>query len=200
MPKTLSFPQIENLSPAETRKEYTRLRDIFQKRVKRLAEAGYTQKAAPYQPGGYYFFPKQKDLMNRAGVKPLTEAQRTGMLKTLIKDLTNLIGPSAKESPVSIKGIREKKRRENAAVLTSLQSAGYDRISQSTLKNFGRFMDEMRKMYGKKNPNSEEQAEFFNSLKYRTKRKETRTIVDLWREYERNGFKPDYGSQDLFAT
>ena len=58
----------------------------------------------------------------------------------------------------------------------------------------------MRNRYGSKNPVSEEQAEFFDSLKYNTKRKSTQTLVDLWEDYVNNDYAPDESNIDLFRV
>lgn len=198
-----SFSEIEKLSVKELRREYTTLRDIFQKRIKRLEQAG-SERAKPYLSGAWAYIPTLAERAKIPGLRNLTEDQKRGDLIFAVKELTNLVGRSERNLPasgvLSITGLRRQRSERETGVLNALHEAGYERISKSTLRNFGRFMDAMREQYGKKLPNSEEMAEFFDSLKYNTKRRSTQFIVDLWREYERNGYQSDYGSQDLFAT
>ena len=200
--RRMSYNELGKLSYPELRKEYTKLRDIFSKRVKRLAATG-SQKVTPYQEGGYSFFPKLVDFAESRGVVGKgVEIQKAALLRD-VEDLTNLLGQRAGDYKITeysfgLEGMRKKRKGQNAKILESLHDAGYEHISKTTLSSFGRFMDEMRRMYGKKNPNSEEQAEFFDSLKYNIKRRSTQYIVDMWREFERNGYELNNGNIDLF--
>lgn len=198
-----SFTSINAMTEAQLRKEFTTMRDIFQKRVKRLAASG-SKKAEPFLPGGYREIPTLKQMYGSDYSKGLTAAQRVEMLRTEVKDLANLLGRREQGRIVgtefSISALMLKRKAYDEQIVNSLHNAGYEHISKSTLRNFGKFMDAMRTQYGKKLPNSEEMAEFFDSLKYNTKKRSTQFIVDLWTEFEKNGYEPDHGNQDFFAT
>ena len=106
----------------EVRKEYTRLRDIAQKRIKRLAKAGYTDTEV-YQRN-YKHYPKL------AGIKSDSElAQR-------LSDLSRFV--SARSS--TVKGLRERE----AKVLKTLHENEYDFVNEGNLKDFGEFMEQYR--------------------------------------------------------
>ena len=177
------------------RREYTRLRDIFQKRVKRGAEQGL-KTSQLYLKGQYGYIPTLKEREQLPYLRGQGAEVMKRDLQFRLQELKRLVGEGIGSISRSIKMTRER----DEAVLTALSNAGYEHITKSTLKNFGRFMDAMREQYGKKIPNSEEMAEFFDSLKYNTKRKSTAFLVKLWEEYQNNGMEPDYGSQDLFST
>ena len=197
--KQLSFTQIDTLSESELRKEYTVMRDIFTKRIGRLSKA-YPSRAAPYQPGGWAYVPTLKEIAQKPYMKYGGAEQRTADLRFRVKELTNLLGENINEVPLSIKGIKAQKKGRQEAVVKALKEAGYEHISKSTLRNFGRFMEAMRTQYGMKNPMSEEQVEFFNSLKYKTKRYGAARIKALWEDFVKNGFQSDDTNADLFAT
>ena len=198
----LSFEELGQLSFGALRKAYTTMRDIFQKRIKRLSAAG-NSRAEPYLPGGYNFFPTLKEFSKIRGLQGADEETMRRALLVEAQDLTNLLGVRTARGVISdealaLSVLTRKRKTVNNRVLESLHAAGYEHISASTLQAFGRFMDQMRSMYGRKLPNSEEMAEFFDNLKYNTKRRSTQFIVDLWREFEKNGYKSDDGNQDLF--
>lgn len=198
-----SFSEIGEMSIKELRKEYTVLRDIFEKRRKRGEKAGIEQFKI-YAPGEWAAVPTLTLIRQYEKMQDLTleEVQRDLIFR--VRELTNLVGTRENGLPaigtLSISGKRKQKKEDNAKLVKALHEAGYEHISASTLKNFGRFMDEMRKQYGKKLPNSAEMAEFFESLKYNTKRRATQFIAQLWEEYKNNGYEPTYGSYDLFRT
>lgn len=179
----------------EMRKEYTKLRDIFQKRVKRAAAQGYRQ-AAPYLKGNYGYIPTLKEQAQLPYLKNVGPEVKNRDLEFRLNELRRLVS----EGVSSIRRQVQLSRERDTAVIQALRNAGYEHITQSTLKSFGRFMDQMREQYGKRLPNSEEMAEFFDSLKYNTKRKSTSYLVQLWEDYKNNDYEPDNGNVDLFAT
>ena len=106
----------------QVRKEYTRLRDISQKRLKRLAAAGYTDTEV-YQRNVKHY-PKLKDIKSKSEL-----AQR-------LSDLSRFVGSSQS----TVKGI---KAREQKA-LETLRESGYTFVNESNLKDFGDFMEQYR--------------------------------------------------------
>ena len=106
----------------EVRKEYTRLRDISQKRLKRLAAAGYTNTEV-YQRN-YRHYPKLKDIKSKSEL-----AQR-------LSDLSRFVGSS--QSTVS--GLKEREKK----VLKTLKKSGYKYVNESNLSYFGEFMEYYR--------------------------------------------------------
>jgi len=106
----------------EVRKEYTRLRDISQKRLKRLAAAGYTDTEAYKRNVNHY--PKLKDIKSKSEL-----AQR-------LSDLSRFVASS--QSTVS--GIKKREQK----VLETLGEHNYDFVNEGNLKAFGDFMEEYR--------------------------------------------------------
>lgn len=106
----------------QVRKEYTRLRDISQKRLKRLAAAGYTNTEV-YQRNVKHY-PKLKDIKSKSEL-----AQR-------LSDLSRFVGSSQS----TVKGIRSRDQK----TLQSLKESGYDFVNESNLKDFGDFMEQYR--------------------------------------------------------
>ena len=177
------------------RKEYTKLRGIFQKRIKRAVKQGLKE-AKLYDKGEYGYVPKLAELPELPYLQGQNKDVLFRDLQFRLQELKRLVGEGI--GSLSRSSLLTKER--DAAVLKALSNAGYSHITRSTLKNFGRFMDAMREQYGKKLPNSDEMVEFFDRLKYNTKRKSTAFLIQIWEEYSENGMEPDYGSQDLFYS
>ena len=106
----------------EVRKEYTRLRDISQKRLKRLSAAGYSNTEV-YQRNVHHY-PKLKDIKTKSEL-----AQR-------LSDLSRFVGSTQS----TVKGL---KAREQKA-LETLRESGYTFVNESNLKDFGDFMEQYR--------------------------------------------------------
>ena len=106
----------------QVRKEYTRLRDISQKRLKRLSAAGY-ENTDVYQKNVKHY-PKLKDIKSKSEL-----AQR-------LSDLSRFVGSS--QSTVS--GLKEREKK----VLKTLKKSGYKYINESNLSDFGDFMEYYR--------------------------------------------------------
>lgn len=104
------------------RKEYTRLRDIAQKRLKRLAAAGYADTQTYKQNAAHY--PKLKDIKSIFDL-----AQR-------ISDLANFV-----KSPGStVSGLKSRRRK----TLEKLHEHEYSFVDESNLDAYGEFMEEYR--------------------------------------------------------
>lgn len=207
--KPKSFSEIEKLPERELRSYYTNVRDIFRKQIQRLKKTN-PQKAEIYSEEKFY--PKLSDRRTNPPeyLKGASAEVFHRDLIRLAQTLTDLIprrDPSGKMI-VSELGYnlpskeyeRERKKLINEKIVKSLKESGFEHIPKSQLKKFGRFMDAMRKQYGKKIPDSDTMAEFFNNLTYSTKKKSLKTIVDLWEEYKNNGYQQPNGSEDLFST
>ena len=106
----------------EVRKEYTRLRDISQKRLKRLAAAGYSNTEV-YQRNVYHY-PKLKDIKTKSEL-----AQR-------LSDLSRFVGSTQS----TVKGLKAREQK----TLESLRESGYTFVNESNLKDFGDFMEQYR--------------------------------------------------------
>lgn len=113
---------LDNGKEKQVRKEYTRLRDISQKRLKRLAAAGYTDTEV-YQRN-YKHYPKLKDIKSKSEL-----AQR-------LSDLSRFVGSSQS----TVKGIKER----NKQTLDTLKEHGYGFVNESNLRDFGDFMEQYR--------------------------------------------------------
>ena len=106
----------------EVRKEYTRLRDISQKRLKRLAAAGYTNTDV-YQKNVHHY-PKLKNIKTKSEL-----AQR-------LSDLSRFVASTQS----TVKGIKAREQK----TLESLKESGYTFVNESNLKDFGDFMEQYR--------------------------------------------------------
>ena len=102
------------------RQEYRRLRDIAQKRLKRLEVS---------EPGSMAY------KANKGRYGP-TKSMSTEQLRQLLPDLAKFI--AAKTGSVS--GIREQRSK----ALKTLHEHGYTGITKANLQAFGEFMDELR--------------------------------------------------------
>lgn len=107
---------------AAVRKEYTRLRNIARKRLKRLEQAGYEESQAYKR--NIYHYPK------------LSEIQSDYDLMGRLSDLSRFI--TAKGSTVSGRKEIESK------TLETLHSHGYNFVTSDNLQAFGDFMEEYR--------------------------------------------------------
>ena len=104
------------------RKEYTRLRDITQKRLKRLAAAGYADTQTYKQNVAHY--PKLKDIKSIFDL-----AQR-------LSDLANFV-----KSPGStVSGLKSRRQK----TLEKLHEHEYSFVNESNLDEYGEFMEEYR--------------------------------------------------------
>lgn len=103
----------------EVRKEYTRLRDISQKRLKRLAAAGYTDTEVYQKNVSHY--PKLKDIKSKSEL-----SQR-------LSDLSRFIASSQS----TVKGIKEREKK----VLEKLHEHDFNFVTESNLSDFGEFME-----------------------------------------------------------
>lgn len=106
---------------SETRKEYTRLRDILNKRIKRIQESDFAnQGIAGKFPGG---LPKLADIAP--------------------EDLPYLLQQAAtalKSNSGSLKGLQQRKR----SAIESFRERGYTQINESNFNDFVKFMEEAR--------------------------------------------------------
>lgn len=107
---------------AAVRKEYTRLRDISQKRLKRLKAAGLDDTQVYLR--NYKHYPKLKDIKSDSE------------LAARLSDLARFI--TAKGSTVS--GQKDIMKKS----LSTLHDTGYTFVNESNFRDFGKFMEEYR--------------------------------------------------------
>lgn len=161
---------LEQLGEKELRKEYSRLRDIAQKRLQRLSEGGYETSVA-YR-------------MNRDRYKKLRDIRSTGELVERLSDLSRFI--EARSSSVTgQKGIERDR-------LASLKESGYDFVNRQNLREFGEFMNYMKSLFPK-HPSASAEVASALFAGYREKRAQAKTPQEMhdlftaWLEKE----KPD---------
>lgn len=176
-------------------KEYMRMRAAFMKRAKRAQAAGMKE-ASIYLKGGYAYLPSITEIKKL----PYLTGANADVYKRDLSRRLEITERLLSTGTASLKAYRARQRERDAAIINTLHDNGYEHISKSNLKKFGQFMDAMREQYGKRLPNSEQMAEFFDSLKYNTKRKSLDYILDLWGEFESNGYEPDPDNYDLFRS
>lgn len=124
----------------QIRAEYTRLRDIAQKRIKRLGESEWadTKLYRKYAAG----FPKLSDIQNRTN------------LSYQLAALSRFV--AAKTTTVS--GLKH----QRAESLKTLKQHGYGFVNIQNYKQFGEFMEDYReKMIGKKQRPSDQVADLY---------------------------------------
>ena len=105
----------------EIRKEYTRLRDILQKRIKTIQKSEFSGQGIAGQ------FPQ--------GLPKLAEI-RPEDLPYLLQQAATAINSSSG----SLKGLRHRR----SETIKSLQERGYTNIDESNISSFARFMEESR--------------------------------------------------------
>ena len=117
---------LKKLGEVEVRKEYSRLRSIAIKRLKRLSESEFSKSNAYQQNVGK--FPKISDIK--------TEGELRYRLINLVRFTT---------SPMST--IRGQRANIRQTVIT-LKEHGYDFVTSQNLPKFGEFMDYARSVLG----------------------------------------------------
>lgn len=119
LPNNISL-ELRN-SPGAVRKEYSRLRDIQQKRIKRLKSAGYDDIKAYRMNANHY--PKLKDIKSNQEL-----SQRLSDLARFIYSDTTV---------TKLNRIRNK-------ALATLHENNYTFVTKENFKEFGQFMEEYR--------------------------------------------------------
>lgn len=146
---------------SQVRKEYTRLRDISQKRLKRLEKAGYTDTEVYKRNVNHY--PKLKDIKTKHE------------LAARLSDLSRFVASA--QSTVS--GIKEKERKS----LESLSEHGYGFVNESNLQEFGDFMEEYRNQLLDMDYDSGDAAELYNVvIKHKLDPFKVQEDFELWLE------------------
>ena len=128
---------------AEIRREYSRLRDIAQKRLQRLGQS---------EPGSYAY-------RKNVGKYPVLKEAGTEGARELLPQLARFIG--AKTG--TVQGIREQRNK----ALETLQEHGYDFINKGNIKQFGEFMEAYRADKDLQVVGSPTAAELFGAAKER---------------------------------
>ena len=145
----------------EVRKEYTRLRDISQKRLKRLEAAGYSDRAIYKKNVKHY--PK------------LEQIKSPNELAARLSDLSRFI--SAATSTVS--GIKTAKKKS----LATLHEHGYTFVNNENYEDFGEFMEEYRVQMQDMEYDSGEAADTFRVLeKHKIKVDKIKDDFEFWLE------------------
>lgn len=140
---TKSAVQSGEWSDAEIRREYSRLRDIAQKRLQTLARN---------EPDSFAY-------RKNAGQYPVLREAGTEKARELLPQLARFI--AAKTG--TVRGIRE--QREIA--LNTLQEHGYDFINKANIRQFGEFMEAWRADKALQVVGSPTVAELFGAAKER---------------------------------
>lgn len=138
----------------DLKKEYTKLRNQFQKQIGRLAAVDQSQKVQSFLPGGYKFQRKIKDIENLRGRKNWSEKAIREDWARRVSELQQL----TKARSLSLSG-RKAIRKDT---IQALKEQGYENINNSNFDKFVNFMN-----YAKRNGvldeyNSETVAESFD--------------------------------------
>ncbi len=149
----------EKYSTALMKSEYTRMRDIAQKRLKRLAASDEGKFIAQMHPDG---FPKLSQMSKAVdpftGKKDVSRKELAASLKELVNFLT------AERSAVSNVKKTVKKTRESIK-----KSTGVD-VPKEQLANYGRFINKLKKELG------------LDQFKY-----EAKYVVAAWSDLQNKG-------------
>lgn len=150
------------------RKEYTRLRDISQKRLKRLAAAGYADTQTYKQNVAHY--PKLKDIKSTFDL-----AQR-------LSDLANFV-----RSPrTTVSGLKSQRQK----TLDRLKEHEYSFIDESNLDAYGEFMEEYRNQKLDQEYDSGDAYDAFKVMeKHGIDPKEVKDDFEFWLENKKTAEK-----------
>lgn len=160
------------------RKEYTRLRDIAQKRLKRLEAAGF-ENTNIYKRNVKHF-PKLKDIKSSNEL-----AQRLSDLEMFITSQRSTV--SGMKSAIN-------------KALETFEEHGYDFVNKENIDQFGKFMEEYRNQKLDEEYDSGEAADSFRVLeKHHIDPKDVRDDFEYWLENSQTAdtirvFKDEYGS------
>lgn len=141
-------------SEKDLKKEYTRLRDQFQKQIGRLAEKDQSARVQAFLPGGYKYQKTIKDIENLRGRKNWTERSRREDWARRIAELKEL--RSARS--LSISG-RKAIRKET---IQTLKEEGLTGINSSNYDQFVNFMNFAKAQGLLEQYDSQQIAEAFN--------------------------------------
>lgn len=119
--KSITPDQVDRMSAREIRAKYTEYRDIAQKRIKRLAKAGY----------------EYTDLYQQADF-PKIKGQSLEEIKQNLQNVSEFL-----KDPRSL---ASKMRSINTKISSKLKQRGFN-IEESELSDFGKFMKWVRERY-----------------------------------------------------
>ena len=166
---------------------YTALRDVMQKRIRRLAEGTEAQQvyARPYLSGG------SKELKTLGQLKEIarqgwTPKQMRREMEMRVKELQIL-----EQSPrTSLSGW---KKIENQTI-DSLHKVGFYNITRKNIKQFGNFMEKMRAVFSRKFFPSDEVVELFDTAAGESKKMDETELLAIL-----DDLGADIDGVDLFA-
>lgn len=123
------FLIMKNESLAQQSREYTALRDIMQKRFKRMEQAGVADKSDVYRAWHNSTYPN--------GIPKLSEVKKQG---NVLPYLLSAMKRDVDAEQATVKGVKDytKKRIEG------LHNAGFDFVNEKNIKDFGKFMEMFR--------------------------------------------------------
>ena len=152
---------LDNGKEKEVRKEYTRLRDIAQKRLKRLKAAGYINTDV-YQKN-YKHYPLLKNIKSRSEL-----AQR-------LSDLSRFIASSRS----TVSGIKDARTQS----LKTLHEHGFTFVNQENYGEFANFMESYRDNMLDMEYDSGDAAELFGvTVKHEIDPEKVKEDFDFWME------------------
>ena len=127
------YEMSKDWSVGQLKKEYTRLRNIFQKQIKRLAEVDKTPKIQAFLPGGYKYTKTIKDVESLKGRQNWSERALKEDWAVRVAELKSL----TQARSLSISG--RKAIRKDA--IESLNNAGFTGINNANFDKFTSFMN-----------------------------------------------------------
>lgn len=145
--------EARSMSIKELEKEYARYRKTFSERIRRLSKGTEAQQrvAKPFQVGGY------KNPSTITEIKKYAKSQL--QYKTILEKRLTELSQLANKPSLSLEGWQAQEKQ----TLKTLQEVGYTNIkTRKQLEDFGKFMGQMRYLFGNKQFPSEEVAELFD--------------------------------------
>ncbi len=167
---------LKKWSETDIRKEYARLRSVYQKRIKRLENSEFASTEFYDKYAGY--FPKTRNI----------EDERS--MRYLLSEMSRFI-----ESPMStIKGQREYVRKN----LKTLKENGYDFINESNFQDFAEFMETVRTVAIESLYDSDRIANIFREENEKRKsgkttQKQLIKAFKSWQAKEKKAYKEEWG-------
>lgn len=133
---------VNNFSERDLRREYTRLRDIASKRIKRLEKAGFANtQLVNIATGGSGSIARLSDLPD---------------IESISRELTK-VARFLSNRASTVSGIKRIKQK----TLRTLSEHGFDFVNEANIDDFGEFMDRVRAAGYDKILPSDQIAEFF---------------------------------------
>ena len=170
-----------NVSGEELRKEYTRLRQVANKRLARMEGTQYEDSQTYIHNAGKYTTIAQIEKTALTNAKNLSEEARQRYVDLHIAKKTHELYKFLTAKTGSIRGMQ---RVENE-VIETLRDRGYTFVNKGNIKDFAAYMEFMRTLHNNRMYDSERAAELFGvAVKKGINPLELAQDYDYWKEHQ----------------